>query len=63
MEKKKMIFNIIALMIGALILIAGLYYLIKEKQDRDSRRIYGISSGAGIIIVVGVVIKMLTEML
>ena len=58
-----MIFNIIALMIGALILIAGLYYLIKEKQDRDSRRIYGISSGAGIIIVVGVVIKMLTEML
>ena len=63
MEKKKMIFNIIALMIGALILIAGLYYLIKEKQARDSRRIYGISSGAGIIIVVGVVIKMLTEML
>ena len=58
-----MIFNIIALMIGALILIAGLYYLIKEKQDRDSRRIYGISSSAGIIIVVGVVIKMLTEML
>lgn len=45
-----MIFNVIALVIGLLILAAGIYYFAKEKVDAESRRIYGIAIGAGIIL-------------
>ena len=43
-----MIFNIIGFVIGILILIAGIYYLVKEKADKESRKIYGITTAAGV---------------
>ena len=52
MEEKEMILNIVALIIGILILGGGLYYLSKEKQDQESRKIYGIVSMIGGVIVV-----------
>lgn len=40
-------------LIGAMILGAGLYYLIKERNDKESRKVYGtISSIGGVIFVV-----------
>lgn len=42
-----MIYNIIGLIIGILILGAGIFTFIKEKTDRESRKIYGITMGAG----------------
>ena len=30
----------VLLAIGALVLAAGLYYLIKEREDQEARRIY-----------------------
>lgn len=56
-----MIFNIIGLIVGLMILIAGVYYLAKEKTDKDSRKIYGTISGAGGIIVLAIMIKMILE--
>lgn len=42
--------KIIGLMIGILVLCAGLYYLIKEKHDPESKKIYSIVSVIGGVI-------------
>ncbi len=42
--------KIIGLIIGILILCCGIYYLVKEKNDPESRKIYSIISAAGMII-------------
>ena len=47
-----MVIKIIALIIGVLVLGAGLYYLSKEKHDPESRKIYGIVSAVGAVIAV-----------
>lgn len=47
-----MIFKIIGLIIGALISGAGIYYLIKEKNDSESKKIYGITTLVGVIIAI-----------
>ena len=44
-----MIVKIIGLIIGLLVLGAGIYYLVKEKQDPESRKIYTVVS-----VIVGV---------
>ncbi len=58
-----MIFYVIAILIGLLILGAGFYYLVKEKKDGESRKIYGITTAAGAVIVLGAVIKLVVELL
>ena len=45
-----MAIRIIGLVIGMLVLGAGVYYLIKEKKDPESRRIYAVVSAAGGLI-------------
>ena len=42
-----MIFKCIGLVIGILVLAAGLYYRAKEKADLESRRIYTVVSIVG----------------
>ncbi len=42
--------KIIGTVIGALILIAGLYYLKTEKDDAESRKIYTVVSVIGGVI-------------
>lgn len=54
-----MIFNIIGLVIGIMILGAGIYYFAKNKEDKESRKIYGIVIGVGAVIVIGIGIKMI----
>lgn len=47
-----MMFSIIGMLVGFMILVGGLYYIIKEKNDKESRKIYGIASivGAAILL-------------
>ncbi len=45
-----MIIKIIGLVIGILILGAGIYYLIKEKNDPESKKIYTIVSVIGGVV-------------
>ncbi len=45
-----MIVKIIGCVIGALVLGAGLYYFVKEKEDKESRKIYGIISAVGGVV-------------
>ena len=51
-----MIIKIIAIVIGVLILGAGLYYLSKEKHDPESKKIYGVISAVGAVIAVAAAI-------
>lgn len=54
-----MIFNIVGLVIGIMILGAGVYYLLREKDDPESKKIYSIAAGIGAVIVAAVIIKIL----
>ena len=47
MEEKIMAVKIIGLIIGLLVLAAGVYYLVKEKQDPESKKIYTTISVIG----------------
>ena len=42
--------KVIGLIIGILISCFGIYYLVKEKNDSESKKIYSIASALGIII-------------
>ncbi len=54
-----MLFNIIGLAIGILLLIAGVIYLIKEKEDQDARKIYMITALIGAIVTVFMAVRLL----
>ncbi len=41
-----------------MILGAGIYYLAKEKTDREARKIYTITTVAGALILAGVILKL-----
>lgn len=45
-----MIIKIIGLVIGLLVLGAGIYYLVKEKQNAESRKIYTVVSIIGGVV-------------
>ena len=47
MEEEIMAIKIIGLIIGVLVLIAGIYYHAKERHDPESRKIYTIFSVVG----------------
>ena len=58
-----MIISIIGMLIGALVTGVGVYYLIKEKRDKESVKIYGIISGVGGVIFIGMLVKLFLELL
>lgn len=58
-----MIISIIGMLIGALIMGAGIYYLVKEKQDKESVKIYGVISGIGGVIFIAMLVKLILEVL
>lgn len=45
-----MAIKIIGAVIGALILGFGIYFYVKEKNDKESRKIYGTASAFGAVI-------------
>lgn len=49
---------IIGIIIGAMMILgAGIYYLAKEKTDREARKIYTITTVAGALILTGAILK------
>ena len=50
MEEKRMVIKLIGLIIGALILGAGIYDLVKEKHDPESKKIYTITCVLGGVV-------------
>lgn len=45
-----MVFKIIGIIIGLVVLGTGIYYLVKEKHDLESKKIYTVVSAVGGII-------------
>lgn len=41
---------------------AGIYYLVKEGKDAETKKIYSITSVVGALIVVGMIIKLVVEL-
>lgn len=58
-----MIISIIGMVIGILMAAAGVFYLLKEKNDKDSRKIYGSITGIGVVVFAGALIKLLVTVL
>lgn len=56
-----MILNVVGLVIGILILGAGIYYLVKEKNDPESKKIYSITAGIGAVMVLVIIIRMFMQ--
>ena len=56
-----MIISIIGMLIGALVTGAGICYLVKEKQDKESVKIYGIISGVGGVIFIAMLVKLISS--
>ena len=48
--------QIIGLIIGLLLLAAGLYYLNQNKNDTESRKIYGITAAIVVAVVCAVLL-------
>jgi len=55
------IFTIVGLIIGVMILAAGIYYLVKAKDDAESKKIYGITIAVGAVIIAALVVKIILE--
>ena len=47
-----MAIKIIGLVIGLLVLFAGIYYLVKEKDDPESKKIYLTISAVGAVVAI-----------
>lgn len=57
-----MIVSIVGIVIGILILGAGIFYLVKEKKDAESKKIYIITSVIGAVITAAMVIKLILSL-
>ena len=53
-----MAFKIIGLIIGILVLVAGIYYLAKEKNDPESKKIYTIVSVLGGLVAAACAVRL-----
>ena len=53
-----MVISVIALIIGALLAVAGIYYLAKEKGDAETRKIYAVTLALGLIVLAGALVKL-----
>ena len=59
MEETEMTIGIIGLVIGLLVLAAGLYYLAHEKNDPESKKIYGVISAVGAVLSLAMLLKII----
>ena len=50
---------LIGIIIGVMVLIAGIYYLVTEKEDAESKKIYTIVTVAGAIVLIGSIVTLL----
>lgn len=47
-----MLISIIAIIVGTALLIGGIGLFVKEKDDADSAKIYGITAAVGVVVLV-----------
>ncbi len=57
-----MIVSIVCIVIGILILGAGIFYLVKEKKDAESKKIYIITLVIGAVITAVMAVKLILSL-
>ena len=57
-----MIISILGTLIGAAVTGVGLYYLKKEKDDPESKKIYSVISGIGAVILIIAAVKLILQL-
>ncbi len=57
-----MIISILGTLIGAAVTGVGLYYLKKEKDDPESKKIYSVISGVGAVILLIAAVKLILQL-
>ena len=57
-----MIISIHGTLIGAAVTGVGLYYLKKEKDDPESRKIYSVISGVGAVVLIIAAVKLILQL-
>lgn len=50
--------SIIGIIIGAAVLGAGIYYLVKEKNDAESKKIYSVVSVLGALLTMVMLLRL-----
>ncbi len=61
MEEKIMVIGIIGMLIGLMVAALGIYYLIQEKEDRESQKIYGIISAIGGLVFISMLLYLILK--
>lgn len=56
---KDMIIAVIAALIGIMIIGVSVYYLVKEKNDKEAKKIYTISSLICAVVTIGALIRII----
>ncbi len=57
-----MIISILGNLIGTAVTGVGLYYLKKEKDDPESKKIYSVISGVGAVILLIAAVKLILQL-
>ena len=57
-----MIISILGTLIGAAVTGVGLYYLKKEKDDPESKKIYSVISGVGAVVLIIAAVKLILQL-
>ena len=55
--------SIVGTIIGLMVLVFGIYYLVKEKEDKESVKIYGVTTAIGAVIFVGMLISLIIKLM
>ena len=56
-----MVIGIIGMLIGLMVAALGIYYLIQEKEDRESQKIYGIISANGGLVFIAMLLYLILK--
>lgn len=58
---KEIIITVLGVLIGVAVLGAGLYYRVKEKNDKESQKIYSVVSVIGAVILIAALAKIIVS--
>lgn len=58
-----MIISIIGMIICCLVIAVGIYYLVKEKEDKESRKIYGVITSIGAVVFIALLIYFIFQII
>lgn len=56
---KSILLTILGLVVGLALIVSGFYYLMKEKDDRDSVKVYRTFVIIGVVVTIATVIKII----